>query len=340
MSFHLVPVLSWMRARDGEPLPDNLVIRVSSPMINQPPLKGLPDGVLTSTVHRGADAEAFEYACPALTTGGKCAECRACWDRNVPNVSYQYHHYGATAETDLPRKVWLSMKEHEAERHYGKDKWLLVPEEMGTEAPFESMQGEENVLTNPVFDYAFERVLELHVPTSEIALLSLCTARKGFTSTKWKRFRNEFPDVDLFVCSNGGIVPVGWWQGVDEQHGACFPYASYDANRENSKWDALYAEKLYERLIRLFTKFSYKFVVASFLPTKKRCIEPVHKALGELREQGRLEYSVQPIWYIYELLQDRLSAAARSGRGAMYQAECEPEVLGVLRSQIDVWKNQ
>ena len=109
-------------------------------------------------------------------------------------------------------------------------------------------------------------------------------------------------------------------------------------NRENARWDALYSQKLYERLIRLFATFDYEYVVASFLPTKTRCIQPVHQALGNLQEKGLLEYSVLPGPYIYELLQDRLASESESGRGAMYQAECEPEVLDVLRSQIDAWK--
>lgn len=67
-------------------LPDNLVVRVSSPLIDMRPLKSHAN---TSTVHRLRPAH--EVVCTAPENKGKCGDCRACWDVSVPNISYAYH---------------------------------------------------------------------------------------------------------------------------------------------------------------------------------------------------------------------------------------------------------
>ena len=67
-------------------LPDNLVARASSPMIDQGPLSGFRN---TSTVHR--DQDPVGHACPARHQGNSCGKCRACWDPAVANVSYPKH---------------------------------------------------------------------------------------------------------------------------------------------------------------------------------------------------------------------------------------------------------
>jgi len=61
--------------------PTNLVIRVSSIMMGEPPKKSsLP----TSTVRSGVG-----YACRAYDTKpAHCGTCRACWNPNVRNVDY------------------------------------------------------------------------------------------------------------------------------------------------------------------------------------------------------------------------------------------------------------
>ena len=64
-------------------IPPNLIIRISSHMIDQPAVKFWP---WTSTVTSGHDA-----SCPAPKQGNKCGDCRACWDRSVPSVSYGKH---------------------------------------------------------------------------------------------------------------------------------------------------------------------------------------------------------------------------------------------------------
>lgn len=66
--------------------PDNLLVRVSAPLIDAKPVRNQP---FTSTVHLSHPAHG--QACPAPVQAGKCESCRACWDRGVSNVSYHHH---------------------------------------------------------------------------------------------------------------------------------------------------------------------------------------------------------------------------------------------------------
>jgi hypothetical protein len=64
-------------------VPDNLVIRISSHMIDQAPVKWWPH---TSTV-----VSDHSQSCPAPSQGNKCQDCRACWNKSVQTVSYSAH---------------------------------------------------------------------------------------------------------------------------------------------------------------------------------------------------------------------------------------------------------
>lgn len=66
---------------------DNLCVRVSEPMIDQ--YSAMPYGLPTSGVHK--TKEPHGYACPAPSQDNKCGTCRACWDKSVEHVSYNYH---------------------------------------------------------------------------------------------------------------------------------------------------------------------------------------------------------------------------------------------------------
>ena len=84
----------WMPTREAQFLskienptievPSNLIIRMSSHMVDQPPVKFWP---WTSTVISGQG----QASCPAPKQNNSCGDCRACWDRSVPNVSYGKH---------------------------------------------------------------------------------------------------------------------------------------------------------------------------------------------------------------------------------------------------------
>ena len=69
-----------------EKFPDNLLVRVSAPMIDGKPLKHFR---WTSTVHH--KQKPIEHDCPSRFQENKCKSCRACWDRNIKNISYHKH---------------------------------------------------------------------------------------------------------------------------------------------------------------------------------------------------------------------------------------------------------
>ena len=81
----------WMPTREvkilkgiqPESVPKNLIIRVSSHMINQGPVKSWP---WTSTV-----IDKGYHTCPAAAQGNECRDCRQCWNRAYSNVSYGKH---------------------------------------------------------------------------------------------------------------------------------------------------------------------------------------------------------------------------------------------------------
>ena len=70
--------------------PSNLIVRVSHPTLG----RSFPAGfacnnwevVGTSSVDAG-----HGWKCPAPVQGGKCGECRKCWDKGTTNVDYERH---------------------------------------------------------------------------------------------------------------------------------------------------------------------------------------------------------------------------------------------------------
>ena len=65
--------------------PKNLIVRVSSPNIDQAPIKHYQH---TSTVHTG---KPFGRECIAYKQDNECKDCRACWNPRIKNISYKYH---------------------------------------------------------------------------------------------------------------------------------------------------------------------------------------------------------------------------------------------------------
>ncbi len=72
----------FLRLMDPDIIPPNLIIRMSSHMIDQGPVTFWP---WTSTVSTKSKT------CPAQDQGNQCKSCRACWDRKVSNVTYPKH---------------------------------------------------------------------------------------------------------------------------------------------------------------------------------------------------------------------------------------------------------
>jgi len=78
----------WMPTREAwvkdhmHKAPVNLVVRFSSPMVDQGPVKSWANTSTVSTKSR---------TCPAPEQGNECKDCRACWDPLVKNIEYGKH---------------------------------------------------------------------------------------------------------------------------------------------------------------------------------------------------------------------------------------------------------
>ena len=79
----------WLPTREAwtqkylSAVPDNLTLRFSIPMIDQPASGNWTN---TSTVVSGQGR-----TCPAPDQSNECKDCRACWDPSVKNVAYGKH---------------------------------------------------------------------------------------------------------------------------------------------------------------------------------------------------------------------------------------------------------
>lgn len=72
----------------GGSIPDNLVVRVSSVMIDDPHTRAWPH---TSSVSACVPAGQGHHACPAPKQANTCGTCRACWKPEVAHVVYELH---------------------------------------------------------------------------------------------------------------------------------------------------------------------------------------------------------------------------------------------------------
>ena len=80
----------WLPTREAqilkqvqpEDVPENLIIRFSSHMIDQGPVTAWP---WTSTV------VTKDKTCPAAEQDNACGSCRACWNKEVKNIAYGKH---------------------------------------------------------------------------------------------------------------------------------------------------------------------------------------------------------------------------------------------------------
>ena len=89
-------VKHWMPTREAwtknylHKAPDNLVIRFSGQMVDQPPVKSWPN-VSTVITSDKPWFGATSKSCPAPKQGNKCLDCRACWNKEIWNISYYEH---------------------------------------------------------------------------------------------------------------------------------------------------------------------------------------------------------------------------------------------------------
>ncbi len=81
---HWMPTreVKLLRLMQPEVVPKNLIIRVSSHMIDQGPVNFWPH---TSTVVQAGKT------CPAQENNNECGSCRQCWNHDISNVAYPKH---------------------------------------------------------------------------------------------------------------------------------------------------------------------------------------------------------------------------------------------------------
>jgi hypothetical protein len=81
-----MPTKEYKMYREGKsqvPIwPENLVVRLSAPMIGKKPPRSFGD-LPTSTV-----AADMGFSCEAYKRDNKCDDCRACWTPSVKNIDY------------------------------------------------------------------------------------------------------------------------------------------------------------------------------------------------------------------------------------------------------------
>lgn len=85
---HWLPTREYGMVKDTE-LPENLCVRLSAHMLDKAPPSGY--GLPTSTVSNGDDPSHGGDRCHAPANGGRCGDCRKCWDSSVANIDYHKH---------------------------------------------------------------------------------------------------------------------------------------------------------------------------------------------------------------------------------------------------------
>ena len=80
---HWLPTREAWIKNELDRKPANLVIRFSPPMVNQRAPESWP--------HSSMVVDKGFHTCPAPAQGGKCLDCRQCWDPNIKVVSYGKH---------------------------------------------------------------------------------------------------------------------------------------------------------------------------------------------------------------------------------------------------------
>ena len=80
---HWLPTQERQYLPAPEEVPDNLIIRLSAAKV---------DGTAGNAwSHSSTVVTDGSPSCPAPTQGGKCRDCRACWNKDIKNVSYGKH---------------------------------------------------------------------------------------------------------------------------------------------------------------------------------------------------------------------------------------------------------
>ena len=131
-----------------------------------------------------------------------------------------------------------------------QDEWVPESELQGNEA---------KVLTHPVTEKAFRKILEDWSPEHNICLLSTCTSSRPYSkSQKWKKYLAEFEGkADLIVFSSAGIIPQKYW--------SCYPYLTYDSYSTSSSL-GVFLNTQTDRMKRFFDAKHYDLIVVVAKP--------------------------------------------------------------------------
>jgi len=80
---HWMPTQERPYLPDPAMVPDNMIIRLSAAKV---------DGSAGNTwAHTSTVVTDGSETCPSGSQGGKCLDCRACWNKEIPNISYGKH---------------------------------------------------------------------------------------------------------------------------------------------------------------------------------------------------------------------------------------------------------
>ena len=159
----------------------------------------------------------------------------------------------------------------------------------------EDIKTDEKILKHPIFETAFQQILETWKPKHNIAFMSLCTAQRPYSkSNKYKEFTKRFGDkVDFIVTSSGGLIPPEYWSS--------FPYLTYDGDAiHGDEWEVLYQQIQRDRVQRFFRTFDYDYVVANFRPNLRN-VTPIREGLQQVKDESHIkDFIIIPNVELYE----------------------------------------
>ena len=181
---------------------------------------------------------------------------------------------------------------------------------------------DELILNHPIMIKAQERIFQDFTPKNNIAFVSLCTSTRPYSkSRKWKKFIDEFSNVDFIISSNGGVVPI--------EYENSYPYLTYDAHGQKA-YDDLYRIYTTRNLIRFFILKKYQYIIFNFRPTLRN--NQAGKFSGQYLKRMKhiRDYVVAPSQTVYK-------RAAQDGfqrLGLSMFPDLHPIILGDLHAYI------
>lgn len=125
----------------------------------------------------------------------------------------------------------------------------------------------------------------------------------------------------MIICSNGGIIPI--------EYEDCYPFLTYDAHGQ-AKYNEIYIQKIYERLIKFFNNFHYDIIVFNFRPSLRN-----RKSAYKFVENytGDSEIYILPTNETWDAILKKWRES--DFKGGHYFPDLEPEVLEEISAVIN-----